>query len=281
MNTGAAAARVALQPPLSALALAFAFLKRSVAVYLSYRLRAFLGLASLAVTVLGLVLVGRLVSSAGMGFDERFGMSYTAYALVGVVAHGSASAGLRVFRASVRREQLQGTLEHLMSSPSDPAALIVLSAAGELLLSAGGGLLMLAGVSRVAGLCGVLTSGVLVPLALYALSMTGLGLVSAGVVLVHKEGEPVSWTLSTLTGLLGGVVFPVELLPEWLGNVSFILPTTHALSLIRSALVPGHAAPAESLSALASMALVLPIIGLLTLRRSLVRARREGSLGHY
>jgi ABC-2 type transport system permease protein len=260
---------------------AAAFLSKSVASWLSYRLRAALELASLGVTVLSCLLVGRLVSSAGSGFDERFGMGYAAFALVGLAVHGAASAGLRTFRSSVRREQLQGTLEHLLASPLDPALVIVLSVAGELCLSAVGGLAFLFVVSKAAGLGHVLTAGVLVPIILYAAAMSGLGLASAGVVLVHKEGEPVSWALSSLTGLLGGVAFPVELLPEWLRCLSFALPTTHALSLVRSALASGHLAQNASLAALVWAAALLPPLGVVSLRSALRRVTRDGSLGHY
>lgn len=221
------------------------------------------------------------MSSAGDGFDARFGMSYTSFALVGVVVHGAASTGLRAFRGSVRSEQLRGTFEHLLAGPLDPAGVVVLSAVGRLCVTALGAVALLAGVSALVGLEGVVTPSVLVPLALYGAAMAGLGLVSAAVVIVHKEGEPVSWTLSLLTGLFGGVVFPVELLPAWLRRAAPALPTTHALGLIRSALVPGHAASPASLPALTLFALVLPAIGFLALRLALIRARRDGTVGHY
>ncbi|MBD3366882.1 MAG: hypothetical protein GF405_01755 [Candidatus Eisenbacteria bacterium] len=283
MRVGCAAGRGhrTVRRPVGAARVAVAFLVRSLMIFTSYRLRALLGFVSLGTTLLGCVLVGRLVATGGAGFGERFGMSYTAFALVGVVVHGAASSGLRVFRTSVRREQLLGTLEHLLACPVDPSVLVVLSALGQLLLTLAGGLALLAVVSHLAGLGAVVSGEVLLPVVLYAASMAGLGLLSSAVVLVHKEGEPVSWALSTLTGVLGGVFVPVELLPGWVRGASLLLPTTHALALVRSALVPGHATPSASIPVLCLSAATLPVAGFIALRFAFRRARRDGSLGHY
>ena len=260
---------------------AAAFLARAAAIYASYRLRAVMGVVSLASTLLGCLLVGRLVSAAGSGFHERFGLSYEAFAVVGVFVHGAASSGLRAFRASVRREQLRGTFEQLLACPLHPALLVTTSALGGVLCSVVGGLVALEGVSRFVGLSGVVSLDVALPVLLYALSMSGLGLIAAAIVLIHKEGEPVSWALSMLTGILGGVVFPVELLPAWLRSAGALLPTTHALALVRSVLSPGSPYPGASFLSLALMAVGLPVAGAVSLCAAFRRARRDGSIGHY
>ncbi|MEZ4646659.1 MAG: hypothetical protein R3E31_28700 [Chloroflexota bacterium] len=52
---------------------------------------------------------------------------------------------------------------------------------------------------------------------------------SAGTILVTDAATRLAGFLQQLQGLLAGVVFPVELLPQWLRSVSNLLPTTHAL----------------------------------------------------
>jgi ABC-2 type transport system permease protein len=112
--------------------------------------------------------------------------------------------------------------------------------------------------------------------------MSGVGLASAGFVLVSKEGDPISWLLGAASGLLGGVYFPVDLLPGWLRRVAAFLPTTRALALARSGLgAPGPESPAASLLGLAAAAVLSIAFGLLVLRWGHRRARRSGTIGEY
>ncbi len=111
--------------------------------------------------------------------------------------------------------------------------------------------------------------------------MCGLGLASAGVVLVSKEGEPVSWAFGTLSALAGGVYFPVDLLPSWLEPVSRALPTTHVLAVVRSTVSDGARASGSPMLVLALSAFAAAACGALVLRWGLSRARRLGTLGEY
>ena len=62
---------------------AWAFVRRGVATFLSYRAKLSLGLASLALSVLTFTLVGRVVEAAGPGFAERYGTDYASFAVLG------------------------------------------------------------------------------------------------------------------------------------------------------------------------------------------------------
>jgi len=226
-----------------------------------------------------LVLVGRVVALAGPGFEEQVGMPYTSFALSGALVHGFGMSALGVFRRAVRREQLQGTFEQLLSSGRSPVAVVAL---------AGGAELALQGIAYVALVLGALAvvGGASVPAAalraagLYSLGMAGLGLASAGVIVVSKEGEPIAWAFGILSGALGGVCFPQFLLPDWLAGCARFLPTTHALALVRAALT-GTPDPAGASVSLAAFALTAVILGVVVLRLGLSYARRVGTLSRY
>lgn len=253
-----------------------------MATHLSYRAKLSLGLASLVLSVVTFVFVGRVVAASGPGFVQRFGIDYTSFVVVGVLVHAVAASGLHVFRAALRREQLQGTLELLVASAVPVPTLMLLAGAGELAVTAAGGAAFLAVASALAGLHLTVSVTMLAAVTLYVAFMSGVGLASAGFVLVSKEGDPISWLLGAATGLLGGVYFPVELLPAWLRRVAAVLPTTRALALARSGLgAPGPASPAASLVGLAAAAAVSITAGLLVLRWGHRRARRMGTLGEY
>ena len=261
-----------------------AFVARDVAIRLSYRAKLSLSLLSSAVTLVTLTFVGRVVAGSGPGFQARYGMSYTTFALVGVIVHGAAATGLHAFRASLRREQLQGTLEVLLSSGLPPPVLIVLSGVGDVLVACAGGAALAAVCSRVFGFPVHASPSLVAASACYVAAMCGLGLASAGIVVVCKEGDPVGWTLGGLSSIAGGVYFPVDVLPPWLAAFSRALPTTHALHAVRAAAVRGGAAAGPdpaSLRFLAAAAIVSVATGLLVLLWGLRRSRRLGTLGEY
>jgi ABC-2 type transport system permease protein len=258
-----------------------AFVARAAATRLSYKTQLSLGLASTAISMAVLLFIGKVVACAGSGFEERYGMSYTAFALAGIVVHGAASAGLGAFRSSVRREQLQGTLEQLLASRGPSAALVAMSGAGDVLASCAGGVALVLACSRFAGLSIGVSAPLVAAVSLYVVTLCGLGLASAGVVLVSKEGEPISWAFGTLSALAGGVYFPVDLLPSWLAPVSRALPTTHVLAVVRASISQDARAVWSPLLFLAVAAVAAAACGVLVLRWGLSRSRRLGTLGEY
>jgi ABC-2 type transport system permease protein len=260
----------------------WAFVQRGLLTYASYRAKVSLGLVSLVVSVLTFSFVGRVVAAAGPGFVARYGMSYESFVIVGVLVHTVASAGLGSFRSAVRREQLQGTFEVLLTSRLSAPAVVVLAGAGELVLVAIGGLALLGVAALVVGFRLPLSASLVGAVLLYSLAMCGAGLASAGVILVSKEGDPISWVFSAASGLLGGVYFPVDVLPPWLQSVAAVLPTTHALALARAG-VSSVSSPGatRSLAYLAVWALASLSLGLAILAWGFRRAKKAGTLGEY
>ena len=111
----------------------------------------------------------------------------------------------------------------------------------------------------------------------------GLGLLSAAFILVHHRGDPVTAVVSAVSGLLAGVLFPVELLPRPLELLAQLLPFTHALEGLRLAVLRGASPSAVggSCLSLVVLAAVLLPLGWTAFRRGLERARREGTLTRY
>jgi len=74
------------------------------------------------------------------------------------------------------------------------------------------------------------------------LAVIGIGLISASMIMIigaWKGIEPIRWLVGVLTGLVSGVYFPFEVLPEGIQVVSRILPQTYALRVARLALLQG------------------------------------------
>jgi ABC-2 type transport system permease protein len=89
--------------------------------------------------------------------------------------------------------------------------------------------------------------------------------------------------VGSLSLFLSGVLYPVAVLPGWLRAIGRLLPLTHALEVLRGALLLG-AGPAElgdAMLALLLFAAALAPVGAGVFAYALRRARRDGSLGHY
>jgi len=80
-----------------------------------------------------------------------------------------------------------------------------------------------------------------------------------------------------------GVLFPVEMLPSYLRQVSQLLPTTYALRALRLTMVRNagwNDIQSELLVLVLTTAITIPI-GIWSFNKGLDRARRCGSLGEY
>jgi hypothetical protein len=62
--------------------------------------------------------------------------------------------------------------------------------------------------------------------------------------LLFNRGNPAKWLLIGLSGIAGGMLFPVTILPDWLQMVAKLNPRTHALNAMRwfAAIASGYRA---------------------------------------
>jgi ABC-2 type transport system permease protein len=114
-------------------------------------------------------------------------------------------------------------------------------------------------------------------------AFSGIGILSASFTMVFKQGDPVNFLFGSVSSLLGGVLYPITVLPDWLRPVSYLIPLTYSLSAMRRAILLG-----EPLAALAADVLPLIFFGVVLLplsfvafRYSVKRAKIEGSLTQY
>ena len=125
---------------------------------------------------------------------------------------------LGLFARSIRESQLAGTLEALLSTQTSLLMIILLSAAYPFLWTSLTVILYLTlglGFLDVHVATGNWPAAAL--LLILAISVfSGIGILSASFVMVFKRGSPIPWLFEWLSWLLGGVLYPVAVLPEWL-----------------------------------------------------------------
>jgi ABC-2 type transport system permease protein len=101
--------------------------------------------------------------------------------------------------------------------------------------------------------------------------------------MVLKRGDPITWMFNAVSHLLGGVYYPISVLPAWLQHLALLLPVTYALEAMRLALKPGtpFSQIQPSLVGLVVFGCLLLPVSLLAFRFAVRQARIDGSLTHF
>ena len=229
--------------------------------------------------------LSRLFEEAFLPHLERYGGSYFSFALIGIALGTYTTLSLQTFRTTIRRSQMNGTMEALLGTQTRLSTIIVGSSQYSFVFGTlQVGVYLLAGVAIFnADIAFGNMLGALLALALTVLSTAGLGILSASFIMVLKQGDPMSLIVNGGTWLLSGVVYPVSVLPAGLQSVSAFLPMTHGLEAMRLSLLTGASLGeiAPELLTLVVFAVVLLPVSLLTFRFAVHRAKMDGSLGHY
>jgi len=123
----------------------------------------------------------------------------------------------------------------------------------------------------------------LVILFLTILVFSSLGIISGSFILVLKKGTPVNWIINSVSRFMGGVYYPISVLPLWCQKLAFFLPITHSLEGIRLALLRGYSLGQlrNEVLALAVFAIVLFPLSVLCFNAAFNKARRDGTLCQY
>jgi ABC-2 type transport system permease protein len=267
------------------MAVARAFFKRDLSMALSYRLSFLMQIASIFFSVALFYFLSLLFGNALVPQLEQYGGDYFSFVLIGLAFSGYMGLSLSSFAQSIREGQMMGTLEIMLLSPTRLSAILLSSSLWPYILTTIRVVVYLFLGALVFGFnlsqANYLTA--LVVLILSITSFSGIGILSAAVVLVVKKGDPVAWAFGGVSSLLAGVYYPITVLPDWLEPVSQFLPLTHALEAMRMAMLKGSSLYDVRLDLLVLLGftIVLTPIAFLVFRVALKRAKREGSLIQY
>jgi ABC-2 type transport system permease protein len=262
-----------------------AFFQRDIHNEISYRLAFFLELFGILPAVLMFFFLSKLFGGMISGPLREYGGQYFPFVLIGIAAQSYLSLSLRSFATSIRESQLSGTLEAVLTTPVPLSLFLLGSTLYPFVFNALRILIYLAVGSLFfgAGLDWSQWPGFLAVMILTVTAFSGLGILSAGFTLLFKRGDPLNWVFNVASWLLGGVYYPVSVLPDWLQKMAAFIPMTHTLESFRLILLCHRnlSAVAGHLIALGLWALVVLPISFLCFGYALNRARIKGNLGHY
>jgi len=238
-----------------------------------------------------------LLGSASFYFLSRFvesttlqkalpsGTNYFSFALVGIAFFDYLSTALVTFDGSLQEARQNGTLENLLVTQTSLPVILAGSSLYPFVLMSLRTAIYLGWGAVLFGfpLQGVNWLGAVLVLAASILAFSGLGILSASYLLIFKRGNPVNWAILGVSSVVGGMMYPVSVLPAWLQWVARLVPVTYSMEGMRAAIL-GHASMWElfpPIAALLLFAAILLPISFAIFSWALRRTKITGTLTHF
>jgi ABC-2 type transport system permease protein len=262
-----------------------AFFRRDLLVLWSYRVAFFSDWINLVVQVLLFYFLNRLIPPERLPTYGGKPVSYIEFVTVALIVTTFMQVTLGHLLSALRQEQLMGTLESLLLTPTAPTTIQLGSVTYDLLYVPVRTTLFLVIMSMVFGVDFDLSG--LIPtvavLAAFLPCMWGLGLMGAASVITVRRGAGVAGIAITGLPLASGAYFPIAYLPVWLQNLAAYNPIAIAIDAARQAMLAdaGWSVIWPAIVKLVPMALVSLGLGITAFRLALEHERRRGTIGLY
>jgi len=259
--------------------------RRDLAVARSYRAAFLIEIFQALFGSAGFYFLSRFVQSPTLQRSLPPGTNYFSFALVGIAFFDYLSVGLSTFDASLQEARQNGTLENLLVTQTSLPVILAGSSLYPFALMSLRTAIYIGWGAILFGfpLQGANWLGALLVLGASVLAFSGLGVLSASYLLIFKRGNPVNWAILGLSSVVGGMMYPISVLPVWLQYVARLIPVTYSLEGMRAAIL-GHASTRALLPSIAGLLLfavfLLPI-SFAIFSWALRRTKITGTLTHF
>ncbi|MGQ9513555.1 MAG: ABC transporter permease [Thermoproteota archaeon] len=268
----------------------YAVVWANIKILLSYKYWVITDFLSTAASIIMYFFMGLQVDPKQL-IGRGYGENYAAFALVGISTSQYLWTCLSRLSHSIQHDIRGGTLETVAVTQIKMEAYFLGQMIRGYLIS----LFLLLGtfsvglfVLRISLQINIYTiSAAIITFLLMIISNQAIGFITAGIVMVHKRGDPVTFMLAGLNEFLSGVLYPLDLLKQFppLYVMAKLFPYTYALDALRRSLTAGadifSAEVYINLIILVIFSIVLLPIGLKVLNWGYNMIRRNGTMATY
>ena len=253
------------------------FMKRDIISFSTYKTN----MVILVLTALfGALSFAYLGSNATMqSVLQMYHMNLTTYLLIGLAFNTYLGQSLTLVQKTIN----PWALEEVLVSPTSLTTFIVGSSIWGFIWSTGVVLIYLAiGVFIFGVSLSINILGTIIVVALGIGTFIGFSMIGAGILIVTKQGDPVTALITIATSLFGNVLFPPQVLPPVLQAISYVLPQYYFFYCIRLMLT-GWTIPMilPNLEILALMCAIIVPLGYAIYALCLKTARKNGTLSWF
>ncbi len=262
-----------------------AFIKKDFVSETTYRVAFAMRIFEIFFSVAAFYFLAKFLGAAANPYLRQYGGDYFSFVLIGIAFYNFLSEGLRSFASNIRNEQLMGTLEAMLVTPTKLSVIVLSTSLWNFLFAS---LSVMIYFLLGAILFGLDVSNINIGATSFLLILTvvvfsGIGIISASFIMVFKRGAPLNWLVSETARFLGGVLYPVSILPPWLRKVSRFHPITYSLEAMRLAVLQGYSLHKllPEIALLVTFSVILLPLSVSLFRYGVKRAKVHGSLIQY
>lgn len=263
----------------------FAFLRKSYLIERSYRFAFIFQIFGIFFSVAMFYYIGQILGPRAHTALREYGGDYFHFVLIGIAIQHYIGIAVYGYSSQLSREQNMGTLESLLLTPTRVRTIVIAPIVWEFVVKSaqifvyfGCAIIFFSfPMTRI----NFISAGFVIVVTVLAYSQ--IGIIAAAFILVFKRGNPIQLALGILHGLLGGIYFPVSLLPDWIQRITDFIPLVHALHALRLAIL-NNATVYDirgELGILCAFFTVLIPITTMAFRSALRQAKKDGSLAHF
>ncbi len=253
------------------------FMKRDMISFSTYKTNILILVLTALFGALSFAYLGS--SATSQSVLQMYNMDLTTYLVIGLAFSTYLNQALTLVQKTIN----PWALEEVLVSPTRLSTFIVGSSIwGFIWSTAVVVVYLLIGVFVFGISLSINIVGTVIVLALGIGTFLGFSMIGAGILIVTKQGDPVTALITIATSLFGNVLFPPQIMPAALQAISYVIPQYYFFTSIRLMLT-GWTIPMilPDLLVLALMCVIIVPLGYGVYAWCLKTARKNGTLSWF
>ncbi len=253
------------------------FMKRDMVSFSTYKTNILILIFTAVFGALSFAYLGQ--SSVNQTVTQLYHTSYTTYLLIGLAFNTYLGQALTLVQKTIN----PWALEEVLVSPTSLTTFIIGSSIWGFVWSTGVvAIYLLIGVYFFGVILSVNIAGALIVLALGIGTFIGISMIGSGILILTKQGDPVTALMTIAITLFGNVLFPPQVLPTPLRIIAYITPPYYFMTCIKQTLTGSTIAMIlPNLEILALMCAIIVPAGYAIYAWCLKTARKNGTLSWF
>lgn len=204
------------------------FMKRDIISFSTYKTNIFILVLTAFFGALSFAYLG--TSATSQSVLKMYDMNLTTYLVIGLAFSTYLNQALTLVQKTIN----PWALEEVLVSPTRLSTFIIGSSIWGFIWSTAVVVVYLAiGVFVFGVTLSVNILGTIIVLALGIGAFLGFSMIGAGILIVTKQGDPVTALITIATSLFGNVLFPPQVMPAALQAISYLIPQYYFFTSIR------------------------------------------------
>jgi ABC-2 type transport system permease protein len=253
------------------------FMKRDVLSFSTYKTNILLSVLSAFFGALSYAFLGN--SAVSQTVVDLYHTDFTTYLVIGLAFNTYLSQSLTLVQRTIN----PWSLEEVLVSPTGLFTFIVGSSLWGFIWSTLVIVIYLAvGIFAFGVILSINIVGTILVVALGIATFTGFSMIGAGILILTKQGDPVTTVITIATNLFGNVLFPPQVMPQALQVISYFVPQYYFFTTIREVLTGSTLlAILPDLLVLTLMCIIIVPLGFFIYSWCLRTAKKKGTLSWF